>query len=723
MTVNVQYDQQDLQRQNAERQQNSYDNQDDYQKRQRQDAQDLYRALIAQQDSVAQRWQKAMNDLRKAKQDQFNERMQWEHLDSRHMDKLVDGTTDWLSDAFRQKLAEQRRVKWDSKQRIDENSRPYKIGFYLGMAFGNSQARKQMLKKVRSHAKQVGLNVKVRAAQATVDQIKHEKLPGINVDTDYAVQSAPSEEQARAYANASHQERLNGHTPLTPETAAMESLMADKSAFDAMKKPGADIRTINDNLASFKTALNNKAERDYVPQDLIMQERTKQLLGEFAQDPRNRYLYVETMGGVDLQNGKLVGKNCVNKQGSREIDQLTPRKPLKLSQYMAMSFKDFRATSRDLHVNKDQGHSQMIQNYRDRMLQDADMASFDNDVSVKSVIDAMKAGTLTTSMNASMHYYQKKFGKDKGTEMAQQSFAFAQNTLAYKSSDIEGAAKQFVKDNKIKGVSQKDQVDALMYAHNYTQDAATLTGLDPNTVSEFYNLEAKDLFKGSDQKFNMNALKYFNGDNLQKVVPSFDQNVLYKSGNFVDQPLDSPRVVLKQALNKTKQAGGDTRDLQKAYDEFNSLGTTHNIKKRIKDTKAKNEARKQETVQNSLDDKPNKFRKYRRDKDFGEKAKKVDQPEKERQKAKNHKPEVDENDPVFGNVPNIEGSDKTKNVGKSKTESKKHEPVLEKAKVEHARTEHKELLPSLEEMNPTLAANIKKEQNPEKDDDAFVPRY
>lgn len=709
MTVNVQYEQQrrqEIQCQNAERQQDDYNSQDE----QKNNMQNLYQALTAQQDGVSQRWQKAMQDLRKAKQAQFNERMQWEHLDSRHMDQLVDGTTDWLSDAFRQKFAEQRRARWDSKQHIDADSRPYKIGFYLGMAFGNSQARKQMLKKVHSRTKMIGLNAKVAQAQAKVDTIKKEDLPGIDVDADYAVQSAPDEQKAREYANASHQERLNGHTPLTPETAAMESLMADQSAFDAMKKPGADIKTIRDNLASFKTAINDKAERDHVPQDLISKERTKQLVGMLADDPRSRYLYAETMDGLDLKDGELVSKGVAGHK--IDVDNLTPRKPLKLSEYMAMSFKDFRTTCRDMHLDKNQDHSQMIQDYRSRMLQNADLASFDNDVSIKSVIDAMKAGTLTTSMDASMHYYQKKFGKDKGAEMAQQSFAFAQHTLAYKASDVEGAAKQFAKDNKIKGISQKDQVNALMYAHSYTQDAATLTGLDPNTVNEFYNLEAKDLFKGSERKFNTDSLKYFNGDNLQKAVPSFDQNVLYQSGNFVDHPLDSPGVVLEKALNETKQAGADTRDLQRAYDEFNSLGTTHNIKKHVKDSKAKNKARKQEIVQNNEDS----MSKSKKHKALGKKTKKVDPARSEKQK-----PEID-NDPVFGDVPNVDGDDKAE--GKPER-SKKYGPVLEQAKKEKAEAEgktigHKEVLPSLEEMNPTLASNIKKAQNPEKDDDELV---
>lgn len=714
MAVNVQYDQQmqEQARQNAETQQKQFDNQDDYEKYQRDHAQSLYDALSAQQDGVALRWQKAMSDLRKAKQEQFNERMQWQHLDSQHLDKLIDGTTDWLSDAFRQKYSEQRRASWDPKQHINAESRPYKLGFYLGMALGNGQARSQMLKKVKSNAKLIHLNTKVNNAQHTVDEIKKEKLPGLNIDADYAVKSAPKYEDAVKYANASKQERLNGHMPLTPEIAGMEYVMARHSAFDEMKKPSADQDAILKNLNDFDVALSDKANHDHLPTEALNKGYQDALMQDLLQDPKQRLMYQETSDGeLNFENGQLTSDG-------KPIDSLTLRKPQNLNQYMMTSFRDFKVARHDLHVDPKADHSDVIKMYRNNMFKQADLAGFDNDVSAKSVINAMKAGTLTSSMDASMHYYQKKFGKDKGTVLAQQSFAFAQNTLAYKSSAVEGAAKQFAKDNRIKGVSQKDQVQALMYAHDYTQDSATLTGLDPNTVNEFYSLEAKDLFKGAEQKFNMNSLKYFNGDNLQKAVPGFDQNVLYQSGNFVDHPLESPGVVLGKALNEAKQAGGDTRDLQSAYDAFNSLGIAQDIKKRVKDSKAKNQAKKQETVmQNAEDDTSRKRRyKHKKNKDLGEKTRKVDVLKAEKEKVKSKKPDLD-SDPVFGNVPNV-ATDKPKKT----TKVKKYGPVLEKAKRDKAiaegkATDHKELLPSLEEMNPALAANIKKQNNLEKQDD------
>lgn len=716
MAVNVQYDQQmqEQARQNAERQQKQFDNQDDYEKYQRDHAQNLYDALSAQRDGVALRWQKAMSDLRKAKQEQFNERMQWQHLDSQHLDKLIDGTTDWLSDAFRQKYAEQRRVNWDPKQHINADSKPYKLGFYLGMALGNGQARNQMLKKVKSNAKLIHLNTKVNNAQRVVDEIKKEKLPGLNIDADYAVKSAPKYEDAVKYANASKQERLNGHMPLTPEIAGMEYVMARHSAFDEMKKPGADQDAILKNLHKFDGALANKAKHDHLPAEALGKGYQDALMQDLLQDPKQRLMYQETSSGeLNFENGQLTNNG-------KPIDYLTLRKPQNLNQYMMTSFKDFKAARHDLHADPNADHSDVIKRYRNNMFKQADLAGFDNDVSAKSVMNAMKAGTLTSSMDASMHYYQKKFGKDKGTVLAQQSFAFAQNTLAYKSSDVEGAAKQFAKDNRIKGVSQKDQVQALMYAHDYTQDSATLTGLDPNTVNEFYSLEAKDLFKGSEQKFNMNSLKYFNGDNLQKAVSGFDQNVLYHSGNFVDHPLESPGKVLEKALNEAKQAGGDTRDLQSAYDAFTSLGTVQGIKKRVNDSKAKNKAKKQETVMQNVEDDTSKKKgdKHKKNKDLGEKTRKLDAPKAEKEKAKSKKPDLD-NDPVFGNVPNV-ATDKPKKT----TKVKKYGPVLEKAKRDKAiaegkTTNHKELLPSLEEMNPALAANIKKQNNPEKQDDEF----
>lgn len=714
MAVNVQYDQQmqEQARQNAERQQKQFDNQDDYEKYQRDHAQNLYDALSAQQDGVALRWQKAMSDLRKAKQEQFNERMQWQHLDSQHLDKLIDGTTDWLSDAFRQKYAEQRRANWDPKQHINADSKPYKLGFYLGMALGNGQARNQMLKKVKSDAKLIHLNTKVNNAQHAVDEIKKEKLPGLNIDADYASKSAPKYEDAVKYANASKQERLNGHIPLTPEIAGMEYVMARHSAFDEMKKPGVDQDAILKNLNKFDDALSDKANHDHLPAEALSKGYQDALTQDLLQDPKQRLMYQETSSGeLNFENGQLTNDG-------KPIDYLTLRKPQNLNQYMLTSFKDFKVARHNLHVDPNADHSDVIKMYRNNMFKQADLAGFDNDVSAKSVINAMKAGTLTSSMDASMHYYQKKFGKDKGTVLAQQNFAFAQNTLAYKSSDVEGAAKQFAKDNRIKGVSQKDQVQALMYAHDYTQDSATLTGLDPNTVNEFYSLEAKDLFKGSGQKFNMNSLKYFNGDNLQKAVPGFDQNVLYQSGNFVDHPLESPGEVLGKALNEAKQACEDTRELQSAYDAFNSLGIAQDIKKRVKDSKAKSKAKKQETVmQNVEDDMPEKREyKHKKNKDLGKKTRTVEVSKAEKEKVKSKKQDLD-SDPVFGNIPNV-ATDKPKETPKVK----KYGPVLEKAKRDKAiadgkATNHKELLPSLEEMNPVLAANIKKQNNPEKQDD------
>lgn len=693
MYEDEQYEDEQNERRRAQRN-NQYQDQDQqaYEDQQAQNAQSLYQALSAQQYGVSQRWRKAMSDLQKARQDEFNERMQWEHLDEYHLDKLADGTTDWLSDAFRDKLAEQNRIKWDPKDHIDPDSKPYRVGFYLGMALGNSAARKQIMDRVLSPHKQAVYHQKAEEAKKKVDEIE-KKMPGISVDASYAAETAPDEEQAKAYANASQQERLNGHMPLTPETAAMEYMMAEKSAFDAMKKPGSNKNKIQTNLSKFEDAISQKAERDHMPSELITQEREAQFIENVARDPKYRFLYKETMDGFDVKNGRIVSKNTANLTSDiRGIDHFTVRKPEKLSTYMSQSFKDFRQSRRDLHITGS-NHQKIISDYRKNMFHQADLASFDNDVGVKTVTDAMQAGTLSSTMTTSMHYYEKKYGKDIGDKLAKQTFEFAKKTVAYGYDDVLGAAKELAKDNKLKGVPIKEQVNSLMYAHQYAQDSATLTGLDPNTIDGFYDLEMQDLLKDDKYVVDTKALKYFDKDNLHKLALDFDESRLYKSGDFVDEPMESPSKVLKKALDETKSQGGDTRELEQALSEVQNLGKTpHDLNKKIKDTKTKTEEKAREVKLNTENDQSKKP------------VKKTGKPKNIKQAVKD-KP-AQKHTKVF-----LPGGGKV--VDNSSALEQGYKPVLDE---NTGKGKHKELLPSLDKLNPKLAENIEKQKD-DKDDE------
>lgn len=660
------YDWQEWQRKDMDRikyRQDQQNRTDDY------NQQELMKQIRLQQKHVRDNWDKAISDLQKAKQREFNNRMKW-NADPEKAGQMVDGMTDWLSDAVREDTVRRRQSAWNTKENINPDTIAYKTGFFLGMMLGNSEARKQVLGMIGQPLEHVMDVNRVNVAQNKVDQLKDTvNLPGLKIDAEAASHAwdTPSKEDAMAYANASRREILHGHTALTPETAAMEKMMMDQSAFEQMKDPENDLEHIVKMHSAVEKAIDQKIKVDHVPMDLVRKQQVRLLKETFEADPKQAFLYQETSNGVQFKDDKMLDNN------GKEINNLSLRQPEDTMKYVEKSFKSFGEAMDKAKDDREDAYKWLDQ----QMKHYTAMAVFDgNDLNedelAKAVTDSV-IGSTAVHINLQM---QKDFDKKNSKLLTKQAIAFTQKTVGYQNDDIKGAAKEFARDNRIKGIKLNDQVKALLDSHDYVQNVAGLTRTSAMDLAKSYSKSADQYLdewlgdKGKKYSFtnyhpqiNKESLKAFDPEYLSNVLPSYSSKAMQEKRDYVADPLTDPGQLMKKALKgKDNVHTKVVNRLRIALNEYDGLGHNRNYKANTQDKKLKN-VHKAKTQAKS-----NKERKTK------------DKPERKSKQSKlNSEPKAEkvDNDPVFG-LDNAE-QDKTS----------------------------KEELPSLEELNPTLAKNTK----------------
>lgn len=627
-----------------------------------------FEQMQKQRREIADRWNKTMLQLQKAKQAEFNARMRWT-ADPKQAGQFVDGMTDWLSDDIRQQTVQRQSRNWNHKEHINPDSNDYKFGFYMGMMLGNSEARKEIMGIALKPLNERLKHNKVVNLQQQAEQIKQQEMPGLKVDAESAGFDAPDPKEAQAYANASRKAMLHGHSALTPETAALEKIMVDQAAISKMHENPKQVKDILASQAMMHAVIDKKAKTEHVPANLINQKQNELFSQMAKQDPQLQYMYQETSEGFSVKNGKLYDNK------GQEIDKLNMRQPFSATQYADKGLVAFeeatkKAYDKDGQVVVGKKRDQIKNDYQDHLENLSQMAQFDghklskNDLSKMVQRSALDASTL--AMN---NYMAKRFGYKTGLKMSLMSLAFNAKTIGYSQKDLKNAAKEFARGNRLRSVKINDQIDNLIHEHDVVQNIAGLSNISLKDFQDNYENNGLEILQkihpnsGNLQeiskKVNTQVLQYFDQAKLNDLVGKNNAADLNKAIDFVENPLDSPAKQMRDAVEQ--QPAVKQKQIEANLAAYEKLGHNQNYKQPKKSAKSA----KKKTVSKTTRKKTVK--------------------KKQAEKPKPQKNTLSVlNDPVFG------------------YSDEKKKP--------------KEDLPSLEEMNPTLAKNTKK-QNAAKDVD------